>query len=50
MKPRHLPKKNNSVRDLRNYRLMPKDPFIVMLERDENEVRKQIELKETKWD
>lgn len=50
MKSRHLPTKNTRTRELRNYRLMPKDPFIVMLERDENEVRKQIELKETKWD
>jgi hypothetical protein len=50
MKPRHLPKKNTQTRVLRNERLTPKDPFIVMLECDENEVRKQIESEETKWD
>ena len=50
MKPRHLPTKNTQTRDLRNYRLTPKDPFIYMLELDENEVRKQIEREETRWD
>jgi hypothetical protein len=50
MKPRHLPTKNTRTRDLRNYQLTPKDAFIAMLERDENEVRKQIESEETKWD
>lgn len=50
MKPRHLPIKNTRTRELRNERLTPKDPFIEMLEHDENVARKQIEAEETRWD
>ena len=48
--PRHLPKKNNRCRDLRNSRLAPKDAFVRMLELDENTVRRHAEYEENRWD
>lgn len=48
--PRHLPKRNTRCRDLRNYRLTPKDPFIEELEYAENTVRRQVEFEENRWD
>lgn len=48
--PRHLPKKNTRCRDLRNSRLAPKDAFVRMLELDENNIRRQAESEENRWD